>query len=102
MAFVTFFFSIANSFRKIYWKIFKPKSIGVRVLVVSKEKILLVKNHYYKGFYLPGGGVKKGENPIEAARRGLSEECGLFLNNFELLGEYSNDYEGKKTLFFVF
>ncbi|MFA5742734.1 MAG: NUDIX domain-containing protein [Candidatus Paceibacterota bacterium] len=99
---ISFLFKIANIARKIYWKIFKPKSVGVRVLVKKEESILLVKHHYCKSFYLPGGGVKKGEAPMEAARRELSEECGLFLKNFKLLGKYLNDYEGKKDDIFLF
>ncbi|MFA5249579.1 MAG: NUDIX domain-containing protein [Candidatus Paceibacterota bacterium] len=99
---VAFFLKIANRFREIYWRIFKPKSFGVRVLVINNGRILLVRHHYCKGFYLPGGGVKKGEIPSEAAKREISEECGLLLENIELLGEYANDHEGKKDTITLF
>ena len=39
--------------------------------------LLLVHSSYQVGWQLPGGGIRKGELPEEAARRELVEELGL-------------------------
>lgn len=41
--------------------------------------VLLVRDRYRAGWGLPGGLVKRGEHPIEAARREAREEVGLDL-----------------------
>lgn len=88
-------FRIVLMGRKIYWFIFRPVTIGVKVLVVSQNKILLIKNRYDKFWYLPGGGIKTGEIFFEAARREVKEECGINLEKFKIFGVYSNFFEYK-------
>ena len=39
--------------------------------------LLLVRTSYRAGWHLPGGSVRRGETPEEAARRELAEETGL-------------------------
>jgi 8-oxo-dGTP pyrophosphatase MutT (NUDIX family) len=39
--------------------------------------VLLVRHRYRRGWYLPGGGVGRGEPPDAAVLRELSEEVGL-------------------------
>ena len=57
-----------------------------RVVVVSgKNNILLVKGWYGAGQWgLPGGGVKRGETPVQAAMREIEEETGLKLEADQL------------------
>ncbi|MFH1854994.1 MAG: NUDIX domain-containing protein, partial [bacterium] len=59
----------ANFFRRIYWRIFKPVTFGVRVILVKDNDLVLVKHRYDKFWYLPGGGVKKDETEKDAAKR---------------------------------
>ncbi|WP_298812618.1 NUDIX domain-containing protein [uncultured Roseibium sp.] len=55
-----------------------PYTLGVRVLVLdAKERILLVRHSYLEGWYLPGGGVDRGETMVEAACREVLEEAGI-------------------------
>ena len=37
---------------------------------------------------LPAGKLEKGENPFEAAKRELEEECGLTADKYTSLGEF--------------
>jgi len=80
---------------KIIWKITKPTTIGVRLILIKEDKILLVKHTYQDSWYLPGGGVKKGEIFEQAARREFKEELGGELNELKLFGVYNNFYESK-------
>ncbi|WP_417691032.1 NUDIX domain-containing protein [Roseibium sp.] len=68
-------------------------TLGVRVLVVDSERqeILLVRHTYLRGWYLPGGGVERGETIAEAAVREVREELGVNLSGApDLMGIYLN------------
>lgn len=88
-------FKIVAAIRKCFWFIFRPVTVGVKVIAESNGKVLLVKNRYSKHWYLPGGGVKSGETVIECAIREVREECGVSLENLKILGVYSNFVEYK-------
>jgi ADP-ribose pyrophosphatase YjhB (NUDIX family) len=56
--------------------------LGVRGLVIaSTGEILLVRHTYVAGWYLPGGGVEKGESTEASLARELIEEA-----NVEIVG----------------
>lgn len=53
-------------------------TLGARAIIIGKDKkILLVKHTYMQDWYLPGGGVKKGESIKTALLRELQEEVGV-------------------------
>lgn len=75
---------------KIYCFLFRPVRMGVRVLMVRDEKIWLVRHTYLPGWFMPGGGLKRGETLEQAARREAWEETGAELQETTLIGAYSN------------
>lgn len=64
---------------------------GVSVVALDeKQNIYLIKEYYYVldeyGIQTPSGGINKGENPIEAAKKELLEETGLTAKQWTELG----------------
>ena len=87
---------------KLLWRITKPLTVGVRLLLVKEQSVLLVQHTYQKDWFLPGGGVKKGETVEEAARREAQEEVGAEFRNLALFGVYTNFYQRKSDHIIVF
>lgn len=67
-------------------------TLGVRGLVTDDEgRVLLIEHTYVPGWYLPGGGVERGETAEDAVRRELEEEAGVRLTaRPELLSVHDN------------
>ena len=80
---------------RIYCFFFRPLTLGVRVMMIQNEQVLLVRHTYMEGWFMPGGGVKRGETLDHAARREAHEETGAALNNLRLVGAYTNFKEWK-------
>lgn len=89
---------------RLYWKVVKPRTFGVRVLLRDPAgRVALVRHHYVAGWYLPGGGVDKGESAEAAVRRELREEVGITdVALAGVLGVYHNRKEGKDDHVIVF
>jgi 8-oxo-dGTP pyrophosphatase MutT (NUDIX family) len=81
---------------RIYVFFFRPVGTGVRILLIQNGQVLLVRHTYIKGWYMPGGGIKRGETAEEAARREAREETGSELGELRLMGIYSN-FETQKS-----
>jgi 8-oxo-dGTP pyrophosphatase MutT (NUDIX family) len=55
-----------------------PVSLGVSAIATTPDgRVILVKHTYRSGWYLPGGGVTRGETGEAAVMRELAEETGL-------------------------
>ena len=82
---------------RLYWWVFRPRTLGVRAVVVDDAgRVALVRHTYGDHWYLPGGGVRKKESHARALVRELEEE--LSLRDFatdRLLGVYHSLREGK-------
>lgn len=72
------------------------KTVGSRAIILNKDnQVLLVKHTYQPHWYLPGGGVKRGETVKAALLRELKEEVGIIAKEEpELFGIYFNNYSG--------
>jgi ADP-ribose pyrophosphatase YjhB (NUDIX family) len=80
---------------RVYWRIFRPTTLGSRALVIRDQSILLIRHTYIDGWYLPGGGVNRRESFQTAIVRELKEECGLVARNAKLFGLYYTDRQLK-------
>jgi len=87
---------------RLRWRLTRPLTVGVRLLLWQDGRVLLVKHTYQRHWYLPGGGVQKGETLAEAARREAAEECGARLGALTIHGVYSSFYEHKSDHVIVF
>lgn len=89
---------------RLFWRITKPITLGVRLLLVKENSVLLVQHTYQSNYwFLVGGGVQRNENLMEAARREAKEEVGANLGELKLLGIYTNyfDYKSDHVVVFV-
>ncbi|MBN1584201.1 MAG: NUDIX domain-containing protein [Anaerolineae bacterium] len=93
---------IVHRLFRLWWRLTKPITVGVRVLLIRDAEILLVKHTYQEAWYMPGGGVKRFETLEQAIRREAAEEVGAELDGLELFGVYSNFGEGKSDHVIVF
>lgn len=68
-----------------------PGGVAVAGLTENNELLLVRQFRYpYKEILLeiPAGKLEKGEDPFEAAKRELEEECGLTADKYTSLGEF--------------
>ncbi len=63
-----------------YWRFSRGLTLGTRIAAVEGRKVFLIRHTYRPGWYLPGGGVEKGETVRQSAERELMEEAGIRLD----------------------
>ncbi|MEX0933956.1 MAG: NUDIX hydrolase [Candidatus Paceibacterota bacterium] len=101
--FVRLFFKIILPLRRLYWFIFRPKTLGVKTLIEHDRKYLFIKNAYgLKKWTFPGGGVKRNEKPEDAAKREVLEEVNIQLPNLSYIGEYRSTREYKRDIVYCY
>ncbi len=87
---------------RLRYRLTRPVTLGVRLLLLQEGKVLLVQHTYQPERYLPGGKVEHGETTEDAARREAREEVGATLGPLRLFGVYTNFYEGRSDHIIVF
>ncbi len=77
---------------------------GVRVILFHDDRVVLVRHWFTPGVWtLPGGGIKKGETPSEAAVREVDEEIGYKINSFGgQVGIYSGRMGRKDSVIILY
>jgi ADP-ribose pyrophosphatase YjhB (NUDIX family) len=80
---------------QVYLFLVRPLTLGVRVMLIQDGAVLLVRQTYMDGWFMPGGRIEKNETTEQAARREAREEVGAQLHSISLLGVYSNFKEWK-------
>jgi 8-oxo-dGTP pyrophosphatase MutT (NUDIX family) len=88
---------------RIYCFFFRPIRTGVRVMMLRGDQVLLIRQTYVPGWFMPGGGLKRGETMEQAVRREAKEEVGAELANIQLMGVYtsSKDWKTDHNILFI-
>jgi 8-oxo-dGTP pyrophosphatase MutT (NUDIX family) len=88
-----------------WWRIAQPRKKGVKCVLRRRGEILLVRHTYgtrRSEWDLPGGGVKRGEEPVEAARREVREELGVEIAQWRFLGDLFARIDRKRDRLWCF
>ncbi len=98
------FFFLYTPIQKRYNKFFKPKTSGVKVVVINQEgKYLLVRVGYgARRWAWPGGKIDRGETALLAAERELKEESSLEIKDLKAIGSKEYSWEGKRDTVYFF
>lgn len=77
----------------------RPTVRGVRVLALDVQgRVLLVRHSYGSGHWMPpSGGLRRRENPLDAAVRELAEETGCRLVEAQLAVELEEHLHGARN-----
>ena len=71
-------YRVAYRVLQVTWFLRRPHKAGVKCLITHEGRILLVRHTYGpRAWDCPGGGMKRDEPPLAAARREMGEELGL-------------------------
>jgi 8-oxo-dGTP pyrophosphatase MutT (NUDIX family) len=87
---IVLLYKVAFRLNEMRFFVLRPLTMGVKILLIRDDKVLLVRHTYQRGWFLPGGGVKRGETLEEAIRREASEELGAVLVELEFVGMYAS------------
>jgi 8-oxo-dGTP pyrophosphatase MutT (NUDIX family) len=82
----------------VYWRVANPRKRGVKCVLTRDGEVLLVRHTYgpSQRWELPGGAVKRREEPLAAARREIREELGIDLTDWRPLGDLFERIDGKR------
>jgi 8-oxo-dGTP pyrophosphatase MutT (NUDIX family) len=94
-------FRVAHRLLRVWWFVRRPQQHGVKCVLTDGEKVLLVRHTYGKPEWdLPGGGLKRAEHPLDAARREMEEELGVRLDSWRDIGFVaSSDYHRHDAIY---
>lgn len=96
---------LAYALQKRLWRLFRPRTRGVKVMLFNSQgELLLIRNSYGRTdeFVLPGGGIRPFETPERAARREIREELGCPVADLKFLATFSSSAEGKRDTIHLF
>ena len=86
----------------LWWRIRRPSYQGTLVAVHVGSAILLLRTSYRSGWNFPGGGVRRGELPEQAARRELEEETGVVARSLQATRQINGVWHGRREVVHCF
>jgi 8-oxo-dGTP pyrophosphatase MutT (NUDIX family) len=97
-------YRVAHAMLRLYWRIARPQTRGVKCVVRDGDAAVFVRHAYgdRRQWELPGGGIKRGEDPRDTAAREAREELGLDLEDWRALGSVESHGYGKRTTVMCF
>ncbi len=78
-------YRVAFRAARLWWRLRRPAHDGAVAAVWLRGRVLTVRQSYRSNSCWPGGGIRSGEEPREAARRELREELGLEVSPGDLV-----------------
>jgi 8-oxo-dGTP pyrophosphatase MutT (NUDIX family) len=89
---------------RVWWFVARPEKRGVKAVLTRGDRILLVRHTYgdRRRWELPGGGVKRREEPRDAASREVREELGLEVSDWTPLGDLFERIDRKRDRLWCF
>jgi ADP-ribose pyrophosphatase YjhB (NUDIX family) len=97
------FYRVAHRILRVWWRVARPKTRGVRCLLEREGRVLLVRHTYgTREWSLPGGRMRPWEQAAQTAAREMREELGLELDGWRELATFqSRTYGKRETIFFL-
>lgn len=96
--------TIRNFIFQTYFRISRPMTLGVRIIVNKNNQFCLIKHTYIDGWHLPGGGVEKNESAYQAALKEIREEAGIIakIEDLKLISIHTNfkNFKGDHVILF--
>lgn len=87
---------LAYGMMHLYWRVFRPVTLGVRIILLNDDGVVLVRHRYQPGWHFPGGAVNRNETIADAAKREAHEETGaVVMGEIELMGIFTTFADGK-------
>jgi 8-oxo-dGTP pyrophosphatase MutT (NUDIX family) len=96
-------FAVGHALRKLWWRISRRRTLGVRIMLHKDRKVLVIRHRYGGPLMLPGGGIARAETVWAAARRELTEETGILdCGPLHLAGVYLHLANGRPDYVVLF
>ena len=81
-------YRVAHRLLRAWWFVRRPALHGVKCVLTSGDRVLLVRHTYgNRSWDLPGGNVRRSEVAHEAASREMEEELGIHVERWDALGD---------------
>jgi 8-oxo-dGTP pyrophosphatase MutT (NUDIX family) len=98
------FYRVAYQGARVWWFLARPKMRGVKCVITRGDEVLLVRHTYgdRRAWELPGGSIKRGEEPLAAARRETLEELGLAIPDWIPLGDFFAERQRRTDKLYCF
>ncbi len=97
--------NVIHHVRRWLWRVLRVRTRGVRVMVFNaRGELLLIRHTYGRSdlFLFPGGGMRPGETPEQAARREVKEEVGCTLSSVAFVSQHFTTAEGWRDTVHLF